>query len=187
MGGDSNEDHEDDDGATPIIFARVGADRWGEGFTLPCKGVGHAYCAQALSDAIRRAGHRRILARSDGEPAIQALIAKAAALLRDEGIEVIPDPARTGDSNANGLAEGAVKEGKAKTRTCKLATEQLLNIQIGPDHQCLPFLVGYACSTMTAGGAVSMVARRTSLDTGNRGKEASLSLVSALCTCRQER
>ena len=72
-------------------------------------------------------------------------------LLREEGIEVIPDLARTGASNANGLAEGAVKEGKAKTRTCKLATEQLLNVQIGPEHQCLPFLVGYACSTMNRG------------------------------------
>ena len=87
-GGDPTEDQEEE-GSTPILFARVGVDRWCEGIAVPCKGVEHTYCAQALAGAIRRARHKRILCRSDAEPAIQALIAKAAVLLREEGIETL--------------------------------------------------------------------------------------------------
>ena len=63
----------------------------------------------------------------------------------------MPDPARVGDSNANGAAEGAVKEVKAKVRTIVAATQEMLKVTIGAQHACLPFLVMYAASSINRG------------------------------------
>ena len=49
-----------------------------------------------------------MLVRSDQEPAILALIRQAGTAARlESGVEAVPEPARLGDKDANGLAEGA--------------------------------------------------------------------------------
>jgi len=137
---------------SPLLCGRCSSDRWLVGAMLPCKGVEHPFCVITLAKEIRATGHRRLFVRSDNEPAIRALIQQAGQEVRRvDDIDVVGDPTRQGDSDANGLAEGAVKEVKAKARTIKHATEQLLNVQISPDHPCLPFLILYACSTVNRG------------------------------------
>ena len=151
---DDNNDDKDESGqpCSPILCGRCSKDRWIEGCVVPSKGVEHPYNVQALTNMLKNAGCRRMLVRSDQEPAILALIRQAGTAARLEcGIEAVPDPARLGDKDANGLAEGAVKEVKGKTRTLKYALERLLNLEIGPNHWCLPFLVMYACATINRG------------------------------------
>ena len=77
---------------------------------LPCKGIEHDYCLDALVEELRVAGYRKVFVRSDGEPAVVALVRKAAATARlKHGIEAVHEATRQGDKNANGLAEGSVK------------------------------------------------------------------------------
>ena len=119
---------------------------------MPCKGIEHPYCYQKLASELGRVGVRKMFLRSDDEPASLALIRKAAVHLRSETeIEAVPDPVRVGDSDANGAAEGAVKEVKAKCRTVAAATEQLLQIKLMANVGLLPFLVLYACRTINTG------------------------------------
>jgi hypothetical protein len=119
---------------------------------MPSKGIEHPYCANKLGSEIVRAGSNKIFLRSDNEPAIKALVQQMPATLRkDENIEAVPDPVREGDSNANGAAEGAVKEIKAKARVIAKSTQEMLNIVIDQLHWCIPFLVLYAVATINRG------------------------------------
>ena len=56
-----------------------------------------------------------------------------------------------GSHHLYGLAEHAVREVKAKTRTLKLQAEESRNTKIGNDHVCLPFMVMEAAMTINVG------------------------------------
>ena len=66
-------------------------------------------------------------------------------------MEVISEESAVGDSQGNGLAEHAVRECKAKTRTLKLQTEELLGVAIGSSSSCLPWLVRHAAALINRG------------------------------------
>lgn len=153
LSGDKDgENDEDGNKCSPILCGISSVDRWRLGIMMPCKGVEHPYCWQKLASELGRVGVRKMFVRSDDENAILALIRKAAVHPRSEtGIEAVPDPVRVGDSDANGAAEGAVKEVKAKCRTVAAATEQLLQIKLAANFVLLPFLVLYACRTINTG------------------------------------
>ena len=124
---DEPETSEEGQAASPLLCGRSRTDKWLVGLPLPCKGTGHPYCEAALVAELRRAGRWKMFVRSDREPAIRSLInAACATVTRVYGIEAAPEPVRVGDSDANGLAEVAVKEVKAKARSIKFALEKLL-------------------------------------------------------------
>ena len=52
------------------------------------------------------------------------------------------------DSAGNGLAEGAVKEVKAKTRTMRFALEENLGCKVDDDHPALACLVEWAAASV---------------------------------------
>jgi len=94
-------------GGSAVLCGRCSADGWLDGYVLPAKGVEHPYCIDALTSIVKGCAFRRVLLKSDNEPAILALTQRTAAALRTEtAIEVTVDPARQGDKDANGLAEG---------------------------------------------------------------------------------
>jgi hypothetical protein len=152
---EETEQSEDKDGngekCSPIMCGRFSSDRWIFGHFVPSKGIEHPYNAEILATEIRRCGVKKLFIRSDREPAILALIRKAAQMVMTDGIAAVPDPARIGDKNANGIAEGAVKEVKAKIRVGKYAVENLLGVTLTPTHQCLPFLAESACVSLNRG------------------------------------
>lgn len=136
----------------PVLCGRFSGDRWLVGFMCPTKGVEHPYIADTLCDEVRAAGQFRLFARSDNEPAMKALVSKAAFLSKTlDAIDLVPDPVRTRDSNANGAAELAVREVKAKTRVIKSDREERLSITIDALHWCLPFLVLHAVASINRG------------------------------------
>ena len=97
--------------------------RWYYGILMPCKGTQDAYCAKQTTTELSLAGHRRFVLRSDGGPAILALRTLVCAKLAGEhGQETVVETSPVGDSQGNGLAEQAVREVKAKTRTRKFHT-----------------------------------------------------------------
>eukprot|EP00974_Lingulodinium_polyedra_P085576 8288154-Lingulodinium_polyedra.AAC.1 len=98
------------------------------GNVLPCKGTARPHCAEALVNVMLEHGFTRFICRSDNEPAILDLKARASALARERhGFDIVPESSPEGDSAANGLAEGSVRDVKAQVRTIRYAIEQLHN------------------------------------------------------------
>ena len=137
---------------SPILCGKDRDSRWYYGILMPCKGTQDAYCAKQTTTELSLAGHRRFVLRSDGEPAILALRTLVCAKLAGEhGQETVVETSPVGDSQGNGLAEQAVREVKAKTRTLKFHTEELVGVRIGNDSTVLPWLVKHAVAMINRG------------------------------------
>ena len=87
----------------------------------------------------------KVLVKSDGEPAIRKLVQVSASAARiSDGVTVLIEQTPKGESKANGLAEGAVRDCKAKTRTLRCAVGKFLGVSIDHDHWSLPLRCKYA-------------------------------------------
>lgn len=143
---------EEGEKCSPSLCGISSVARWRVGVMMPCRGIEHPCCWQKFASELEGVGVIKRFVRSDNEECILALGRTASAHVRsEEGIQAVPDPVRAGDSDANGAAEGAVKEIKAKLRTISAATEQEWNVKNGAASPCLPFLVLYATRTINTG------------------------------------
>ena len=126
--------------------------RWFYACAVPSKGVEHEWTPKHISDQMGPAGHRRMLLRSDKEPALMAVKNRIALLLTTEyGQEIVPEESATGVSQDNGLAEHAVREVKAKVRSLAHAVKIMLGQAIEPSHPSLAWLIEWAALTMNLG------------------------------------
>ena len=67
---------------SPILATKCSVAKRVTADVLPCKGVGHPCCVQALVRVLLDAGHAKIILRSDDEPAIVALRERAIAVAK---------------------------------------------------------------------------------------------------------
>ena len=113
---------------------------------LPAKGVDYAELEKVLrlvSEDLVRLGHKRVVFRSDGEPALLAFLRELRKYW--EG-EVIPEQSPVGDPQSNGAAENAVKLTKAHVRTLKDALEHRLQAPVPETSGLMTLLVRHAAS-----------------------------------------
>ena len=117
---------------------------------VPCKGADEQdYVAQLVVDDILWLGHVELIVKSDNEPALRALVARALDVLR---VRALPDeqpnlervsteepPAY--DSQANGGIEVGVMLLRGFFRTLKLCLEATLGRKIPNSHALVPWLV----------------------------------------------
>ena len=91
-----------------------------------------------------------MVVRSDGEPALLAHVrsARAMTMVVDVPLESVHEQVSKEQSPGNGLAEGAVKELKAKIRTLRRSTEMGLGRRIPETHDSLAWLVTHASATI---------------------------------------
>eukprot|EP00971_Amphidinium_carterae_P319056 6341926-Amphidinium_carterae.1 len=82
--------------------------------SLPHKG-GDKHVTDAVVEFLQLLGHRRLVLKSDGEPAILALKNQVRAAAKD--VEIIPQESPPGDHKAAGMAENTVKKVKGLART----------------------------------------------------------------------
>jgi len=75
----------------------------------------------------------------------------ALQLTQKYGIAIVPEDASVGDSSGNGLAEHAVREIKAKTRSLAHALFRFLGIKLPTSHPTLTWLVAWAAMTINMG------------------------------------
>ena len=77
---------------------------------------------------LQAGGYHRVVVRSDGEPALLAHVkaARAMTLVSDVPLEMVHEQVSKEQSPGSGLAEGAVKELKAKIRTLRHAQRRVL-------------------------------------------------------------
>ena len=94
-------------------------------------------------------GHPVIRLRSDGEPAIKALLAVVAAELKKHNVRVVPDQTPKGDSQAGGLQETTVKAVKDKVRCIWHQACELHGVPAGLKHLVLAWCVRYAAQLLS--------------------------------------
>ena len=123
------------DKRTKMIWARV----------VPAKGV-NAHAVKQLAKQITLLGYKKIVFKSDGEPAIKAL---KEAVRCEISADVIPEESPVGDHSANGDIENAIKQVQGQIRTMKDALESRYGERIPRDSHTLPWLVMHAATTIT--------------------------------------
>ena len=88
----------------------------------------------------------RTILRSDGEPAIVALLEEIGR--RREGAITVLERSPKGDSQSNGLAERAVRGLEELLRVHKLDLEARLGAILQMDHPCIEWLVEYTTDVL---------------------------------------
>ena len=141
---------EGDEKASPILVLKSGRDRWTSSEVYPAKGVQQPWCAKRLAAELAALPWQRFTLKSDQEPAILALKAEAVRIVQSvTGKEVVLEESPVGDSQSNGLAEGAVKEIKGVVRSLRWALEELHGVKIEVSSPVLPWLVRHAGSMIS--------------------------------------
>ena len=133
-------------------------DRWLFGHHCQVKGDNERNRA-VLAKELQAACYSRVVVRRDGEPALLAHVRAARAMTTESDVplESVHEQVSKEQSPGNGLAEGAVKELKAKIRRLRHSTEMGLGRQIPETHDSLAWLVTHAAATINL---VSARARR---------------------------
>ena len=140
------------EGSSPLLCGKDSKHRWFYAAVVPSKGVIHPWPVKSFVHRLSLAGHRRMILRSDGEPSVVAWKTQVAAKLRlVHGIEILPQESGVDDSQGNGLAEHAVREIKAKTRTLRHQCETIHKVSLGEDHLLIPWIVEFAAMSINVG------------------------------------
>ena len=105
------------------------------------------YAIKFWQGFVKHLGYKKFIAKSDGEPAIKAMKAKAIDGLK--GIEAISQETPEGDHQANGLAEVAVREVKRQVRVMKSSLEEKLGITLSDEDPVLAWLPRHGADLLT--------------------------------------
>ena len=109
---------------------------------MACMGV----CSQAikrLSSEIGKLGHKEVVLKSDGEPAIVALKQRVKQE-RPERIVLEESPVK--ESQANGAIENAIRQVQGQIRATKDCLESRLGAKITGEDTIFPWLVSHAAA-----------------------------------------
>ena len=110
---DIEEEAAEKEGQTPIIVLKDTHSKAIYAHACPCKGAHEAVVTRLVGD-LDAMGYKRVLVRTDGEPAILDLWAKVKEKWSGDIVKV---EAATGDHDANGDAEQAAQKGEDEVRT----------------------------------------------------------------------
>ena len=105
------------------------------------KGRGLDGTVQRVVENLARLGHKKVILRSDQEPAIIDLIAGVIAARDDP---TIPRNSPVGESQSNGLVERAVRSSKDQIRILRLALQKRVGCRIPPKHDLMTWIVQHA-------------------------------------------
>ena len=111
---------------TPLAVPKKGRDR---------------YVEERFVQALSFLGYKKVICRTDQEPALCALIDDVKAHWRGE---LIHERAPTGDHRANGWVEAGVRTVEAQIKALKLATESRYGIELDHTSILIPWMVDYA-------------------------------------------
>ena len=97
-----------------------------------------AYAAAYVTNFVRRLGYKRVVFKSDNEPALLALLKVVIDNL--PGVEVVPRNSPEGDHAAHGLADIGVREAKGQTRVIRSHLESKLGTRLAEDEEILTWI-----------------------------------------------
>ena len=136
------EGKEKDIGVLPTLVSFERGVKWVSANVVPEKGV-EGYAVQAAGREIDLAGLRRVVIKSDQEPALKDLL-RVVKAERPEAIELQPEESPVGESKSNGEIERAIQTVQGQMRTLKLGLESRYQRKILEDHPIWPWVVMYA-------------------------------------------
>ena len=113
---------------------------------VPRKGA-CAYARAFATGWLLSLGYKRLVMKSDNEHGLLSLLRDVAA--DAVGVECIPKTSPEGDSSANGLAEGAVREVKAQVRVLRSQLEQRLGERLPEDEPVLAWIPRHAANVLS--------------------------------------
>ena len=111
---------------------------------VPAKG-NNPHAVNKLSQALGELGHKKMILKSDQEPAILEL-KELVKIEREDDIVLEESPVK--ESQSNGEVERAIQEVQGQVRTTKAALESRYENRITEDHPCLPWLVAHSADTL---------------------------------------
>ena len=133
---------QDDDDVTPMLVVKDKKSKSPWGGAIPSKG-NDDYARQLLVQVVRETGYRRVVLKSDNEPAIVVLKQAARAELTD--VECLMEESPVGDHQANGDIEVAVRELKRQIRVIKSDLEEKFGRQLNDSNPILAWIPRHAC------------------------------------------
>ena len=104
------------------------------------------YVQKAMVRFIRESGHKRLMHKSDNEPALLAI--KASATARMPEVEVVDKSSPVGDHQANGAIEVAVRELKRQTRALRMSLEHKLGRSLDNGHPLVAWVSSFAAEAI---------------------------------------
>ncbi len=116
--------------------------KWVSANMAPEKGV-EGYAVQAIGREIDLAGLRRMIIKSDQEPAIVDLL-RVVKSERPESIELQPEESPVGESASNSEVERAIQTVQGQIRALRSSMEHRYKCTIKEDHCIWPWLIMYA-------------------------------------------
>ena len=122
------EEEAERDGQTPVLVIKDTRSKAIFAHACPCKGVHKAVVGKVIED-LNTLGYKRVLVRTDGEPALLNLWQKVKEQWWGEVVKV---ESATGDHNSNGDAEQAVQKCEDEVRTWLDATNDAIKDKIPP-------------------------------------------------------
>ena len=143
---------DDDQGAelrneSPLICMRDGKSKGLYVYLAPRKGTDFSLAkkfVENIRDDVLRMCYRRIIFRSDNEPALLSLLR---LLKRVCDVEVVPENPSERDPQSNGPAECGVGLAKGLIRTVMSSLESNLQCRIDGNHSLMTWIVQY-CGAM---------------------------------------
>ncbi len=96
------------------------------------------YALAYVTSFVHGLGYKRVVFRSDNEPALLAMLKVVSDNL--PGVEVVPKNSPEGDHAANGLAEIGVREAKGQTRAIRSQLESNLGTRLEEDEPVLTWI-----------------------------------------------
>jgi hypothetical protein len=94
---------------------------------------------------VERVGYKKIIMKSDNEPASLAL---KEAVRRESHVEIVMEESSVGDDQANALAENTVKNVQGQFRVIKDVLENRHGRQVDGEHPVVPWTVRHAASVV---------------------------------------
>jgi len=131
----------------PILVSRCSHSKWISANVLPKKGA-YPEGIRRLGEEFDKLGRRRMVVKSDQEPAILKLIE---ATLRERHQDITTEQSPVGEHAANGVAERAAQAIQGQARTFKLALEARTGKSICETSAILPWLIRHAAMTLNIG------------------------------------
>jgi thiol-disulfide isomerase/thioredoxin len=139
-------DHRDSKGNLKVLVSRDRRSGYVCANVVPQKGD-HPYVVHRVGyDLSNIMGYKRVVLKSDQEPAIKKL---KAAVRREYSLEIPEEQSAVGDSQSNGEVEIAIQVIEGQIRTLKCQLEHRLGSEMPSDHPLLPWLVRHAGATIS--------------------------------------
>ena len=139
-----SEQEKEEEKGMPIIVAKDNRTKMITARVVPSKGL-DSYAVQSVKRMIERLGYKKIIMKSDNEPAILAL---KEAVRRETDVEIVTEEVPVADHQANGMVENAIKNVQGQYRVIKDALESRQGRRIAGEHPVVPWMVMPAASVV---------------------------------------